>query len=114
MAVTPRPASTLQPPPAAPPLAESAGAPIRQSSLWRDAYRRYLRNKGAVGSAVVFTIIVLYCLFIPGFWFFPGLWPRIFDIDPNQVNFAETRLPPRLRDPARDLGELDLFREDRR
>jgi oligopeptide transport system permease protein len=99
MAVTPpRQATTLQPPTAAP-LAESAGAPIRQSSLWRDAYRRYLRNKGAVASAVVFAIIVLYCLFIPGFWFFPGIWPRIFDIDPNQVNFAETRLPPSLEHP---------------
>jgi oligopeptide transport system permease protein len=99
MAVNPRHAATLQPPKAAPPLAESAGAPIRQSSLWRDAYRRYLRNKGAVASGVIFVIIVLYCLFIPGFWFIPGIWPRIFDIDPNQVNFAETRLPPSLEHP---------------
>ena len=115
MAVNPRHAATLQPPKAAPPLAESAGAPIRQSSLWRDAYRRYLGNKGAVASAVVFTIIVLYCLFIPGFWFIPGIWPRIFDIDPNQVNFAETRLPPSLEHPfgtdqfGRDLWSRTVY-----
>ena len=24
------------------------GAPIRQSNLWKDAWRRYIRNKGAV------------------------------------------------------------------
>ena len=29
----------------------AAGAPIRQSSLWRDAKRRYMRNKGAVSPA---------------------------------------------------------------
>jgi oligopeptide transport system permease protein len=99
MAVNPREATTLEPQTAAPPLAETAGAPIRQASLWRDAYRRYLRNKGAVAAAVVFGIIVFYCLFIPGFWFIPGIWPRVFGIDPNQVNFAEVYLPPSLEHP---------------
>ena len=27
---------------------EAAGAPIRQASLWRDALRRYMRNRGAL------------------------------------------------------------------
>jgi oligopeptide transport system permease protein len=99
MVVNPREATTLEPQTAAPPLGETAGAPIRQASLWRDAYRRYLRNKGAVAAAVLFGIIVFYCLFIPGFWFIPGIWPRVFGIDPNQVNFAEVYLPPSLEHP---------------
>jgi oligopeptide transport system permease protein len=111
MAINPRSATTpLEPQTATPPLAESAGAPIRQSSLWRDAYRRYLRNKGAVGAAVVFGVIVFYCFFIPGFWFIPGIWTTLFDIDPNQVNFAETRLPPSLEHPfGTDQFGRDLF-----
>ena len=55
MAVNPREAATLQPPTSSVPLAETAGDPIRQSSLWRDAYRRYLRNKGAVAAAIRVT-----------------------------------------------------------
>ena len=31
-----------------------AGAPIRQSSLWQDAWRRYLRNRGAIAAGAVF------------------------------------------------------------
>jgi oligopeptide transport system permease protein len=110
MAVNPRPATTVEPQTSAPPLADSAGAPVRQSSLWRDAYRRYLRNKGAVASAILFIVIVLYCLFIPGFWFIPGIWTSIFNIDPNQVNFAEARLPPSLEHPfGTDQFGRDLF-----
>jgi oligopeptide transport system permease protein len=97
-------------PPHAPPAGEAAGAPVRQSSLWRDAYRRYVRNKGAVAAAVIFGIIVLYCLLIPGFWKIPGIWTSIFDIDPNDANFAETRLPPSLKHPfgTDDFGR-DIF-----
>ncbi len=110
MAVNPRQATTIEPPTSRAPAAESAGAPVRQSSLWRDAYRRYLRNKGAVASAILFLIIVFYCLFIPGFWFIPGIWTTIFDIDPNQVNFLETRLPPSLEHPfGTDQFGRDLF-----
>ena len=84
------------------PLPESdAGAPVRQSSLWRDGYARYIRNKGAVAAAILFIIIVLYCLLIPGFWKIPGIWTSIFDIDPNDANFAETYLPPIARAPVR-------------
>jgi hypothetical protein len=38
----------------------SAGAPIRQSSLWQDAWRRYLRNRGAVAAGVVFLLMVAW------------------------------------------------------
>jgi oligopeptide transport system permease protein len=97
-------------PPHAPEAGEAAGAPVRQSSLWRDAYRRYVRNKGAVAAAVIFGIIVLYCLLIPGFWKIPGIWTSIFDIDPNDANFEEVRLPPSLEHPfgTDDFGR-DIF-----
>ena len=56
----------------------SAGAPIRQSNLWKDAWRRYIRNRGALVAAVFFGLIVLYCLIVP----------IISPHDPNEVNFA--------------------------
>ena len=46
---------------------ETAGAPIRQASLWRDAWRRYIRNKGAVLAGAVFVVLVLFCIFAPIF-----------------------------------------------
>jgi oligopeptide transport system permease protein len=57
----------------------SAGAPIRQSNLWRDAWRRYLRNRGAVVAGAIFVVIVLYCLLAPVFS------PH----DPNRVDFTQ-------------------------
>ena len=39
-----------------------AEAPIRQASLWRDAWRRYLRNKGALVAGIIFILIVLYAV----------------------------------------------------
>jgi oligopeptide transport system permease protein len=99
------------PPPLVLPAAgEAAGAPVRQSSLWRDAYRRYLRNKGAVAGAVVFILVVLYCLLIPGFWKIPGIWTSIFDIDPNDADFSQTYLSPSLEHPfGTDGFGRDLF-----
>ena len=55
----------------------SAGAPIRQASLWTDAWRRYLQNRGAVVAGAVFVLIVLYCLILP--FFSP--------YDPNHIDF---------------------------
>ena len=98
------------PPVAVPSAGEAAGAPVRQSSLWRDAYRRYLRNKGAVAGAVIFIIVVLYCLLIPGFWKVPGIWTTIFDIDPNDADFSQTYLSPSLEHPfGTDGFGRDLF-----
>jgi oligopeptide transport system permease protein len=62
----------------------AAGAPIRQSSLWRDAWRRYIRNRGAVLAAAVFVLVVLYCVFAPVFSPF----------DPNDVDFAQANQRP--------------------
>jgi len=46
---------------------EAAGAPIRQASLWKDAWRRYIRNRGAVLAGAVFVLLVLFCAFTPIF-----------------------------------------------
>lgn len=97
-------------PPTAPLADAAAGAPVRQSSLWRDAYARYMRNKGAVVAALIFILVVLYCLIIPGFWFVPGLWTTIFDIDPNDADFGQTYLSPSLEHPfGTDGFGRDLF-----
>ena len=45
----------------------TAGAPIAQASLWKDAWYRYIRNKGAVIAGTIFIMMILYCLLIPGF-----------------------------------------------
>jgi oligopeptide transport system permease protein len=91
-----------------PEAGEAAGAPIAQASLWKDAYRRYIRNKGAVAAAVIFGLVVLYCLVIPGFWKIPGLWTSIYDIDPNDADFTQTRLPASLEHP---FGTDDFGRD---
>jgi oligopeptide transport system permease protein len=43
----------------------AAGAPIRQSSLWRDAWRRYIRNRGAVIAGAVFLVVLVYAMVFP-------------------------------------------------
>ena len=68
-----------------------AGAPIRQSNLWKDAWRRYIRNKGAVVAGVVFVLILLFCL----------IWPIISPYDGNEVNFARGEAEPEPGAPAR-------------
>ncbi len=47
--------------------AAEAGAPIRQASLWRDAWRRYVRNKGALVAGAVFLLLAVYALVVPFF-----------------------------------------------
>ena len=55
-----------------------AGAPIRQSSLWQDAWRRYLRNRGAVTAGALFLLMVVWCV----------VTPIVSPHDPNEVDFA--------------------------
>jgi oligopeptide transport system permease protein len=76
----------------------AAGAPIRQASLWRDAWHRYIRNRGALIAGIVFVLMVLYCIFIP----------IIVPYDPNDVNFAQANEGPSLAHP---LG-TDRFGRD--
>jgi oligopeptide transport system permease protein len=84
------------------PAAETgtAGAPLAQTNLWRDAWHRYFQNKGAVIAGVVFVLVVLYCLLVP--FFSP--------YDPDAVNFADANLNPSLAHPfGTDKFGRDLF-----
>jgi oligopeptide transport system permease protein len=99
-------------PVAAPPTTTGtdAGAAIRQSSLWQDAWRRFLQNKGAVVAAIVFVIMCLYCLLIPGFWKIPGIWTSLKDYDPNAVDFSQSYAGFSLDHPfSTDKFGRDLF-----
>jgi oligopeptide transport system permease protein len=78
--------------------AGSAGAPISQSNLWKDAWRRYIRNKGAVLAGAVFVLMLLYCL----------LAPIISPYDPDAVVFPDANLNPSWAHP---LG-TDKFGRD--
>jgi len=78
----------------------SAGAPIRQSSLWRDAWQRYLRNRGAVVAGSIFLLVVAYCIFAP------ILSPH----DPNRVHFPDAYQGPSWSHPfGTDQFGRDLF-----
>jgi oligopeptide transport system permease protein len=78
----------------------AAGAPIRQASLWRDAWRRYVRNKAAVLAGVVFVLIVLYAVIVPIF----------SPYDPDKVDFSLAYLRPTLEHPfGTDQFGRDLF-----
>jgi oligopeptide transport system permease protein len=78
--------------------AATAGAPIRQASLWSDAWYRYIRNRAAVVAGGVFVALLLYCL----------IWPVVSPYDPYEVNFSEARQGPSLEHP---LG-TDSFGRD--
>jgi oligopeptide transport system permease protein len=66
-----------------------AGAPIRQSSLWRDAQSRYLRNRGAVAAGAIFLLVVAYCIFVPIF----------SPYDPDKVDFPNAYQSPNWSHP---------------
>jgi oligopeptide transport system permease protein len=76
----------------------AAGAPVRQSSLWRDAWRRYIRNRGAVLAASVFVLLVLYCV----------IAPIASPYDPYDVDFSQAYQTPSWAHP---LG-TDQFGRD--
>jgi oligopeptide transport system permease protein len=78
----------------------SAGAPIRQSSLWQDAWRRYLRNRGAVAAGVVFLLMVAWCV----------VAPLVSPHDPNAVDFTNAYQGPSWSHPfGTDQFGRDLF-----
>jgi oligopeptide transport system permease protein len=85
---------------AEPGSAPASGAPIRQSNLWKDAWRRYIRNKGAVIAGGVFVVVLLYCLIAP------ILSPH----DPEAIDFAIASQNPTLEHPfGTDKFGRDLF-----
>lgn len=78
----------------------AAGAPIRQSSLWRDARRRYMRNRAAAAAAVVFLLVVAYCVFVPIF----------SPYDPDKIDFPSAYQSPNWSHPlGTDQFGRDLF-----
>ena len=76
----------------------AAGAPVRASSLWRDAWYRYVRNRAAVVAGVAFVLLVVYCLF----------WPLVSPYDPYEVDFSQASDGP---SPAHPFG-TDQFGRD--
>src|ERR687887_675304 len=82
------------------PTEAAAGAPVRQTSLWRDAARRYVRNRGAVIAGIAFLIIVLYSLLTPVF----------SPYDPYNVDFSQAYQPLSFSHPfGTDQYGRDLF-----
>jgi oligopeptide transport system permease protein len=77
-----------------------AGAAIRQSSLWRDAWRRFSHNRAAVISMVAFVVLGLYVVIVP--------W--VVSYDPNAVDFSSAYLTPTWSHPfGTDEFGRDLF-----
>src|SRR5262245_15381274 len=83
------------------PQVGTAGAPTRrEANLWRDAWHRYLRNKGALVPGAIFVLIVAWCIF----------WPMISPYDPNEIDFANKNASPTLAHPfGTDSFGRDLF-----
>jgi ABC-type dipeptide/oligopeptide/nickel transport system permease subunit len=88
---------------AAPDIAETggqAGAPIRQTSLWRDAWRRYTRNKAAMVAGGIFLVILVWAL----------VWPLISPYDPDKQDFSIAYQGASLAHPfGTDKFGRDLF-----
>ena len=55
------PKTAYQPPTVGEPVPQigTAGEPVRQSNLWRDAWHRYVRNRGAFLAGLIFLLLVL-------------------------------------------------------
>jgi oligopeptide transport system permease protein len=82
------------------PTVAEAGAPVRQASLWRDAWYRYRANRAAVVAATLFLLLVLYVVVVP---FFPTG-------DPYAVDFSKAYLPMSWQHPfGTDQFGRDLF-----
>jgi oligopeptide transport system permease protein len=78
----------------------AAGEVLRQSSLWRDAVRRFTHNRAAVIATVAFIILLLYVVIVP--WIVP--------YDPNEVDFSIAYMTPTWAHPfGTDEFGRDLF-----
>ena len=84
--------------PAEPGASPAAGAAIRQSNLWKDAWRRYIRNKAAVVAGATFVLVLAYCF----------LWPIVSPYEGNEIDFTLASQNPSVDHP---LG-TDKFGRD--
>ena len=66
-----------------------AGAPLRQSNLWRDALRRYSRNRAAVLAGTVFVLLLLFVL----------VFPFVSPYDADKIDFSVKSQGPSLDHP---------------
>jgi oligopeptide transport system permease protein len=90
MVVNPREAATTSITGDITPLGPSAaGAPLRQSNLWKDAWRRYVRNRAAVATGAIFVLLLLFVL----------VWPFVSPYDPNKIDFSIKAQGPTLEHP---------------
>jgi len=64
--------------------AAGAGSPVRQTNLWKDAWYRYIRNRGALAAGIIFVGLLLYCILIPIF----------VNYDPDAVDFGQANQSP--------------------
>jgi oligopeptide transport system permease protein len=100
MAVVTRREAAAHGQPAARPAAADAGPVIRQSSLWRDAFHRYTRNRAAVLAGTIFLLVATYCV----------VAPIASPHDPDEVDFSRAYLRPSLDHPlGTDQFGRDLF-----
>jgi oligopeptide transport system permease protein len=77
-----------------------AGAAIRRSNLWLDAFHRYTLNRAAASAGVVFLLIAAYCV----------VAPIASPYDPDKVDFSQAYLRPSLDHPlGTDQFGRDLF-----
>ena len=63
-----------------------AGAPIAQTSLWRDALHRYMNNKAALIATFAFIAMLAYVTIVP----------FVSRYDPNAVDFSQAYESPSL------------------
>ncbi|MGH3050768.1 MAG: ABC transporter permease, partial [Gaiellaceae bacterium] len=63
-----------------------AGVAVRQSSLWRDALRRFLANRAATIALAAFLVLGLYVLIVP----------FVSPYDPYAVDFSQAYQTPNL------------------
>jgi oligopeptide transport system permease protein len=77
-----------------------AGAALRQSSLWRDALRRFTHNRAALIAMIAFLIMLVYVVVTP--------W--VVSYDPNAVDFSLAYKTPTWTHPfGTDEFGRDLF-----
>jgi oligopeptide transport system permease protein len=77
-----------------------ASPPIRQASLWRDAWYRYRANRAAVIAGGLFLLLVAYVV----------LAPILSPYDPYAVDFSQAYLPISWNHPlGTDQYGRDLF-----
>jgi len=78
----------------------AAGGAIHQTSLWRDALRRFAGNRAAVLAFVAFVVMLGYVVLVPIF----------SPLDPYAVNFSQAYLSPSWAHPfGTDEFGRDLF-----